>query len=38
MFGIVGQLFSCQNCETTPFGKKILHKIFIENIDKIFEE
>ncbi|MCK9164060.1 MAG: DNA mismatch repair endonuclease MutL [Bacteroidales bacterium] len=38
MLGIVGQLFSCQNCEITPWGKKILHKIEIENIDKIFEE
>lgn len=38
MLGIVGQLFSCQNCEISPWGKKILHKIDIENIDKIFEE
>lgn len=37
MLGIVGQLFSCQNCETTPWGKKILEKIDIERIDKIFE-
>ncbi len=38
MSGIVGQLFSCQNCETTPWGKKILHKINIDSVDKIFEE
>ncbi|HHT03721.1 MAG TPA: DNA mismatch repair endonuclease MutL [Bacteroidales bacterium] len=37
MLGIVGQLFSSQNCETTPWGKKILHKIEVESIDNIFE-
>ena len=37
MLGIVGQLFSCQNCETTPWGKKILEKIDTERIDKIFK-
>lgn len=37
MLGIVGQLFSCQNCETTPWGKKIIHKIELEEIDDIFK-
>ncbi|MFA7081280.1 MAG: DNA mismatch repair endonuclease MutL [Bacteroidales bacterium] len=37
MLGIVGQLFSCQNCEITPWGKKIIHKMEIEEIDRIFQ-
>lgn len=36
MLGIVGQLFSSSNCEISPFGKKILHKLDMEEIDNIF--
>ena len=37
MLGIVGQLFSCQNCEITPWGKKIIHKMEIEEIVRLFQ-
>ena len=36
MLGIVGQLFSSSNCEISPFGKKIIHKLEMEEIDNIF--
>ncbi|MEA4968809.1 MAG: DNA mismatch repair endonuclease MutL [Bacteroidaceae bacterium] len=36
MLGIVGQLFSSSSCEISPFGKKIIHKLDMEEIDNIF--
>lgn len=36
MLGIIGQLFSSSNCEISPFGKKIIYKLELEDIDKIF--
>lgn len=37
MVGIIGQLFACSNCELSPFGKKIMHKIDFQELDRIFE-
>lgn len=37
MLGLIGQLFVVPNCEISPSGKKIMHKIDFKEIDSFFE-
>lgn len=37
ILGLIGELFACSNCEISPFGKKIIHKINSEEIEDIFK-
>jgi DNA mismatch repair protein MutL len=36
ILGLIGELFACSNCEISPFGKKIIHKIELEEMEAFF--